>query len=86
MKRVIIAETCCLCYGAERSINKTYEALNGGLNVVLFKEILHNKNVMKDLMSKGSRVVENLMKISLARTLAKNYVQLKFYLLVQKFL
>ena len=42
MKRVIIAETCCLCYGAERSINKTYEALNSGLNVVLFKEILHN--------------------------------------------
>ena len=63
MKNVIIADICCLCYGADRSIKQTYEALENNSNVVLYKEILHNKNVMRDLMDKGARVVEDLRDI-----------------------
>ena len=60
MKNVIIASTCCLCYGAERAITKTIKALEDGEKVAMLKEILHNKNVMQKLLSMGARVIENV--------------------------
>lgn len=60
MKNVIIASTCCLCYGAENAIAKTLKALEDGEKVAMLKVILHNKNVMQKLLSMGARVIENV--------------------------
>ncbi len=47
--KVKISEICCLCYGAKRALTSTIQAKKEGKNVVLFKEILHNKRVVQDL-------------------------------------
>lgn len=63
MKKVLIAERCCLCYGAENAIKKVDGALGFGKNVVMLHEILHNKNVMNSLIDRGAKVVEDLTEI-----------------------
>ena len=60
MKNVIIAETCCLCYGASQAIKKTLEALNNGERIAMLHEILHNKNVMNKLKNSGAKVIEDV--------------------------
>lgn len=60
MKNVIIADTCCLCYGASRAVEKTNEALKSGDKIAMLHEILHNKNVMKKLTGSGAKVIESV--------------------------
>jgi len=60
MKNVIIAETCCLCYGANQAMRKTQEALDGGAQIAMLKEILHNKNVIQKLTNHGARVIDDV--------------------------
>lgn len=60
MKNVIIADSCCLCYGANNAIQKTIEALKSGKKVAMLHEILHNKNVMNKLACMGARVIEDV--------------------------
>lgn len=58
--RVKISEVCCLCYGAKRALTKSVEAKKEGKNVVLFKEILHNKRVVQELQKLNIVEKENL--------------------------
>ena len=61
---VYISEICGLCYGSNNAINKTRDALKENNNIVLYKEILHNKNVMKELESNGATIKYNLEEIT----------------------
>ena len=63
MKKVIIADSCCLCYGANNAIQKTIEALKSGRKVAMLHEILHNKNVMNKLACMGARVIEDVNEV-----------------------
>ena len=63
-KDIIICKTCGLCYGSKRAIDKTKELLNSHDNVVLYKEILHNKNVMKNLLEQGATLKNTLAEIN----------------------
>jgi len=60
MVKVIISETCGLCYGSNRAITTTREVMKKEKNVILFKEILHNKNVIKELENAGARIKNNI--------------------------
>ena len=51
---VYVAEICGLCYGSKLAIDKTTQALYKNKNVVIYKEILHNKNVMNKLKENGA--------------------------------
>lgn len=64
MSEIYIAETCGLCFGSNNAISKTKEQLEKRNNVVLFKEILHNKNVMKTLQDKGAVVKDTIEEIN----------------------
>ena len=61
--KVYISQVCGLCYGSDNAINKTRELLEKYNNVVLYKEILHNENVIKELESKGAKTKNNLKDI-----------------------
>ncbi len=63
MAKVIVADICGLCYGSNRAVEGAKQATKNNSNVVLFKEILHNKNVMKILKENGATVKENLADI-----------------------
>ena len=60
---VFISKICGLCYGSNNAINKTRELLNSNNNVVLYKEILHNTNVIKELEAKGAKTKDHLKEI-----------------------
>ncbi len=64
MSEIYIAETCGLCFGSNNAISKTKEQLEKRNNVVLFKEILHNKNVMKTLQDKGAVIKDTIKAIN----------------------
>jgi len=61
---IYIADVCGLCYGSKRAIDSTLNALNDHKNVTLYKEILHNKNVMDRLKERGALVKDNLNDIT----------------------
>ena len=58
--KIYISKICGLCYGSNNAINRTRDALKKNKNVVLYKEILHNKNVMDELKNSGAEIKENL--------------------------
>ena len=61
---VYISEICGLCYGSNNAISKTRESLKENKNIVIYKEILHNKNVIKELENNGATIKDNLEEIS----------------------
>jgi len=63
MVKVIVSKVCGLCAGSRLAIDKTRECAKNKNNVVLFKEILHNKNVLLELAKYGVRVKETLHEI-----------------------
>ena len=68
MENIEIAKICGLCAGCKRAINTAEEELNKGKKVTIFKEIVHNKNVNKSLISKGAVFAENLEDLKNAET------------------
>lgn len=60
MAEVFISKICGLCGGASRAIEVTRELAQKEKSVVLFKEILHNKNVLEELEKKGVKVKNSL--------------------------
>ncbi len=58
-----ISETCGLCAGCTIAINTALNTAKGNKNVVLFKEIVHNKNVNKMLENEGIKTIQNIEEI-----------------------
>ena len=59
IKNVEIAKLCGLCAGCNNAINTAKNELKNG-KVVLFKEIVHNKNTNKKLTNLGIRTIDDL--------------------------
>ena len=64
MAKVLVAKVCGLCAGSLYAINQTRNAVENNKKVVLFKEILHNKNVISSLESKGAKVKNSLAEMN----------------------
>ncbi len=64
MTEILVSEICGLCYGSNRAITQTFNELNKGKNLVLFKEILHNKTVKDYLEKNGAKTKENLQELT----------------------
>jgi len=60
MAKILVSKICGLCNGSSFAINRTRELANEKNNVVLFKELLHNKNVIKELEKLGVKTKEKL--------------------------
>ena len=64
MAEIKIATTCGFCSGANNAVSKTFKAISEGRNVVLLKELLHNKNVKKYLEEHGAKTKESLQELT----------------------
>lgn len=58
--KIEIAEVCGLCSGCKRAITTTQNELNNYKKVVLFKEIVHNKNVNDMLQNQGVIIEDDI--------------------------
>lgn len=68
MDQVEIAKICGLCAGCTNAIGTTLRLIDEGKDVVLFKEIVHNKNVNKMLKERGAEFCENLSDLKSEKT------------------
>ena len=64
MENIKIAEVCGLCAGCMHAINTTIHELESSNNVVIFKEIVHNKNVNQMLKNLGAQTKDNITELS----------------------
>ena len=48
-----VAKTAGFCFGVKRAVDSVYEALNEGKKIATLGDVIHNRQVMDDLASKG---------------------------------
>ena len=61
---VELSKVCCLCFGAKRALKNAIKAKNEHNNVVLFKQLLHNKETIKNLEGLGIVTKQNLFDLT----------------------
>jgi len=54
---ITVAKTAGFCFGVDRAIKLTYDALAEGKSVATLGPIIHNPSVVKELESKGVRII-----------------------------
>lgn len=55
-----LAKSAGFCFGVERAINKVHDELeSGNSKIYTYGPIIHNDEVIKDLMEKGVKVIES---------------------------
>ena len=57
---IIIGKTAGFCYGVKNAVEKSIEELKKDSHVCCLGEIVHNKNVVKDLEQKGMKFIDKL--------------------------
>lgn len=64
-RTVTVAESAGFCFGVKRAVNMVYEeAAHADLPIYTYGPIIHNEEVVKDLESKGVRVVRKLSELA----------------------
>lgn len=61
---IIVAENAGFCFGVDRAVKIVYNILSEGKKVVTYGEIIHNKDVTRELSEKGVKIVETLEDLS----------------------
>ncbi len=60
MRHVKLAKSAGFCFGVKRAVNKVYEEIQkGNQPIYTYGPIIHNEEVVRDLESKGVKVLEN---------------------------
>ncbi len=57
---IIIGKTAGFCFGVENAVSKTNKLLNENNNMFCLGELIHNKQVTKELEKKGLIMIENI--------------------------
>ncbi len=58
MKEVILAESAGFCFGVNRAVKLAYKLLDEGKKVSTLGPIIHNSQVINDMSSKGTSIIE----------------------------
>ncbi len=57
---IIVGKTAGFCFGVSNAVNKTEELLKTKKNIFCLGELVHNKQVTNDLISKGLTIINNI--------------------------
>ena len=68
---VVVGKTAGFCPGVNFAVNKAKEILNKNDKVYCLGEIVHNKNVVKNLQEEGIKFIENIDQAILMKLLVK---------------
>lgn len=55
---ITVAKTAGFCFGVDRAVNFVYNVIEKGGSAATLGEIIHNKDVSRDLKAKGVRVID----------------------------
>ena len=54
---VKVASSAGFCFGVKRAVEMVYNEINNSDNIYTYGPIIHNEEVVKDLESKGVKVI-----------------------------
>jgi len=58
LKEVILAESAGFCFGVNRAVELAYKLLNDNIRVSTLGPIIHNQQVIDDMLSKGAQIID----------------------------
>jgi 4-hydroxy-3-methylbut-2-enyl diphosphate reductase len=60
-RNIVVAKTAGFCFGVKRAVDTVYEQIESGdKEIYTYGPIIHNEEVVNDLISKGVKVIEDL--------------------------
>ena len=59
MNNVSLAKTAGFCFGVKRAVELVYKEIDKGNKIYTYGPIIHNDEVVSDLISKGVQVLSN---------------------------
>jgi 4-hydroxy-3-methylbut-2-enyl diphosphate reductase len=60
MTEITIAESAGFCFGVDRAVKMVYNELGKNTRVATLGPIIHNQDVVNDMLAKGARVIESV--------------------------
>lgn len=57
---ILIGKTAGFCFGVQNAVTKTMEQLNEINSIYCLGELVHNKQVTKELIEKGAKVIDDI--------------------------
>ena len=63
MVQITVAKSAGFCFGVDRAVKMTYEALDKYPAVATLGPIIHNNNVVDDMLRRGARIIQNVSEL-----------------------
>ncbi len=60
MSEITIAESAGFCFGVDRAVKMVYNELGKNTRVATLGPIIHNQDVVNDMLAKGARVIDSV--------------------------
>ena len=61
--KISVAKTAGFCFGVDRAVNLIYELVGKGEKVCTLGPIIHNPQLVLDLISKGVKIVDDISEV-----------------------
>ena len=63
MPKITVSKSAGFCFGVNRAVQMVYEALDEGKQVATLGPIIHNKDVVNDMIARGARIIEDVSEL-----------------------
>lgn len=63
MVQITVAKSAGFCFGVDRAVKMTYEALDQYPAVATLGPIIHNNNVVDDMLRRGARIIQQVSEL-----------------------
>ena len=63
MSKITVSKFAGFCFGVDRAVQMVYQALEEGKHVATLGSIIHNKDVVNDMIAKGARIIEDVSEL-----------------------
>ncbi|MBQ2265193.1 MAG: 4-hydroxy-3-methylbut-2-enyl diphosphate reductase, partial [Oscillospiraceae bacterium] len=58
--QITVAESAGFCFGVNRAVQMVYSALERNEPVATLGPIIHNRDVVDDMVKRGARIIEDV--------------------------
>ena len=63
MADITVSKSAGFCFGVNRAVKMAYEALEQGKRVATLGPIIHNTDVVNDMIARGARIIEDVSEL-----------------------
>ncbi|HAJ96939.1 MAG TPA: bifunctional 4-hydroxy-3-methylbut-2-enyl diphosphate reductase/30S ribosomal protein S1 [Ruminococcus sp.] len=63
MPEITVSKSAGFCFGVDRAVQMVYQALDEGKPVATLGPIIHNQDVVNDMVARGARIIEEVSEL-----------------------